>query len=86
MVKRLINAKRVKDHQINVFYSQEDGGYIANIPDLKYCSAFGKTAAEAPRQVRKAKKLWLETARDVGKRILKGKHASAIDRVASKQC
>jgi len=54
----------VKDHRVNVFYSEEDGGFIADIPDLKYCSAFGKTASEALREVGKAKVLWLETARD----------------------
>ncbi|WP_369750730.1 type II toxin-antitoxin system HicB family antitoxin [Anabaena sp. PCC 7108] len=30
-------------YHINTFYSQEDDGYIADIPDLKYCSAFGLT-------------------------------------------
>jgi predicted RNase H-like HicB family nuclease len=54
----------MRDDHVNVFYSEEDGGYIADIPDLKYCSAFGTTAAEALRQVDKAKDLWLETARD----------------------
>jgi hypothetical protein len=28
---------------INVFYSDEDGGWIADVPDLVACSAFGKT-------------------------------------------
>ncbi len=31
----------------NLFHSQEDDGYIADIPDLRYCSAFGRTPAEA---------------------------------------
>ena len=31
------------DYHINIFYSEEDGGYIADIPDLEYCSAFGAT-------------------------------------------
>jgi predicted RNase H-like HicB family nuclease len=30
----------MRDYHINVFYSEEDGGYIADIPDLKPCSAF----------------------------------------------
>ncbi len=30
----------MKDYHINVFYSEEDGCYIADIPDLQYCSAF----------------------------------------------
>ncbi|HID05850.1 MAG TPA: type III-A CRISPR-associated RAMP protein Csm3 [Armatimonadetes bacterium] len=33
----------MKDYHINIFYSEEDGGYIADIPDLKACSAFGET-------------------------------------------
>jgi len=35
----------MKDHHINIFYSTEDAGYIADIPDLTYCSAFGNTPA-----------------------------------------
>ena len=33
----------MKDYHINIFHSEEDGGYIADIPDLVACSAFGKT-------------------------------------------
>ena len=33
----------MKDYHINIFYSEEDKGYIADIPDLKNCSAFGHT-------------------------------------------
>ncbi|MES9903108.1 MAG: hypothetical protein ABW168_10535 [Sedimenticola sp.] len=33
----------MKDYHINIFYSEEDQGYIADIPDLKACSAFGET-------------------------------------------
>jgi len=33
----------MKDYHINVFHSEEDEGYIADIPDLKHCSAFGAT-------------------------------------------
>jgi hypothetical protein len=40
----------MKDYHINIFYSEEDGGYIADIPDLKACSAFGETPAEALAQ------------------------------------
>ena len=50
------------DYHINIFYSEEDGGYIADIPDLEYCSAFGKTAAEALKEVEQAKSAWLEAA------------------------
>jgi predicted RNase H-like HicB family nuclease len=51
----------MKDYHINIFYSNEDEGYIADIPDLKNCSAFGKTQKEALKEVLKAKKIWLKS-------------------------
>ena len=59
----------MKDYHINVFYSEEDQGYIADIPDLKYCSAFGETPEEAVRELQLAKEAWLETAKIQGKPI-----------------
>ena len=41
----------MKDYHINIFYSDDDDGYIADIPDLEACSAFGKTPDEALREV-----------------------------------
>ena len=61
----------MKNHRVNVFYSEEDAGYIADIPDLKFCSAFGHTAAEAVFELGQAKELWLETARKFGQQIPK---------------
>ena len=37
----------MKDYHINIFYSNEDEGYIADIPDLTHCSAFGETPTGA---------------------------------------
>jgi predicted RNase H-like HicB family nuclease len=53
----------VKDYYVNVFYSDEDKGYIADIPDLKHCSAFGNTLEQALQEALKAKEAWLEVAR-----------------------
>ena len=53
----------VTDHHINVFYSEEDEGYIADIPDLEACSAFGSTPEEALAEVQKAKEAWIVAAR-----------------------
>ena len=41
----------MKDYHINVFYSEEDEGYIADILDLEHCSAFGNTPDEALKEV-----------------------------------
>ena len=46
----------MKDYHINIFYSDADKGYIADIPDLESCSAFGKTPAEALRQAQLARR------------------------------
>ena len=59
----------MKDYHSNIFYSEEDERYIADIPDLETCSAFGETAAEALREVEIAKSAWLEAAREVGKPV-----------------
>jgi predicted RNase H-like HicB family nuclease len=68
----------MKDYHVNIFYSAEDGGYIADIPGLEACSAFGKTALEALKQVEIAKKAWLQAARAEGKPIPKPKYRPVI--------
>jgi predicted RNase H-like HicB family nuclease len=72
----------VSDYHINVFYSDEDGGYIADIPDLKSCSAFGSTPEEAVREVLIAKRAWLDTARKHRKPIPEPRYRPAIYAVA----
>jgi len=57
----------VTDYRINVFWSEEDSGYVADIPGLEACSAFGATPAEALVEVERAKAAWLEVARAEGK-------------------
>ena len=59
----------MKDYHINIFWSEEDGGYIADIPDLASCSAFGDTPEDALRQVELAKEAWLAAARAEGRPV-----------------
>jgi predicted RNase H-like HicB family nuclease len=59
----------MSDYHINVFYSDEDVGYIADVPDLEACSAFGSTAEEALAEVERAKEAWLAAAREAGRPI-----------------
>lgn len=73
----------MKDYHINIFHSDADGGYVADIPDLEACSAFGETAEEALRQVEIAKAAWLEAARAEGKPIPPPRYRPAIYQVAS---
>ncbi len=67
-----------RDYHINIFYSSDDDGYIADIPDLEFCSAFGETPAEALKEVETAKKAWLETALAEGKPIPEPKYRPVI--------
>lgn len=68
----------MSDYHINVFFSDEDGGYIADIPDLSGCSAFGDTPEEALREVLIARQAWLEAARAVGKPVPKPRYRPAL--------
>ena len=72
----------MKDYHINVFYSNEDEAYVADIPDLAYCSAIGDTPEEALQEVIKAKEVWIESARANGKSIPTPNYRPAIYQVA----
>jgi predicted RNase H-like HicB family nuclease len=68
----------MKDYHINIFFSDEDEGYIADIPDLEACSAFGPTPEDALREVQIAKAAWLQSAQDLGKPIPPPRYRPAI--------
>ncbi|MDP9403472.1 MAG: type II toxin-antitoxin system HicB family antitoxin [Actinomycetota bacterium] len=68
----------MSDYHINLFYSDEDGGYIADIPDLEACSAFGATPEEALAEVERAKEAWLAGAAEAGKPIPKPRYRPAL--------
>lgn len=72
----------MKDYHINIFYSEEDGSYIADIPDLAYCSAFGRTPEEALAEVLVAKEAWLEAAREEGTPIPPAVYRPAIYQIS----
>lgn len=56
-------------YAIEIFYSDEDEGYIAAAPELPGCSAFGSTEEEALKEIKVAISLWLETARKEHRQI-----------------
>ncbi|MEZ5332686.1 MAG: type II toxin-antitoxin system HicB family antitoxin [Thermoanaerobaculia bacterium] len=59
----------MNDYHVHIFWSDEDGAYVADIPELEACSALGDTAEEALGEVMRAKEAWLEVARRDGKPI-----------------
>ena len=72
----------MKDYHINIFYGEGDEGYIADIPDLEYCSAFGSTAQEALVELEVARAAWLQAARDADKPVPEPAYMPAIYQVA----
>ena len=70
----------MNDYHINIFFSEEDAGYIADIPDLDSCSAYGETPEEALAEIVKAKAAWMDAARLSGKPIPDPSYRPAIYR------
>ncbi len=68
----------MSDYHINVFYSEEDAAYVADIPDLEVCCAFGSTPEEALAEVERAKQAWLAAAREAGRPIPEPRYRPAI--------
>ena len=73
----------MKDYHINIFYSDEDESYIADIPDLKHCSAHGITPQEALAEVMIARDAWLEVAREEKLSIPEPKYRPAIYKLSA---
>lgn len=65
-------------YHINVFWSAEDSCWIADVPDLRPCSAHGETPIEAVAEAQEAIALWLETAKESGLPIPSARYRPAI--------
>jgi predicted RNase H-like HicB family nuclease len=68
----------MSDYHINVFYSDEDAAYVADIPDLEACSALGSSAEEALAEVELARDAWLAAAQEDGRPIPEPRYRPAI--------
>ena len=56
----------IAKYHIDLFWSEEDGAWVADVPDLQSCSALGDSPAEALAEVERAMEAWLEVAREDG--------------------
>lgn len=65
-------------YHINLFWSENDGCWIADVPDLKACSAHGDTPAEALSEVETAIAAWLSVAKEDRLKVPKPRHRPAI--------
>lgn len=53
-------------YEIVIYWSKEDGVYVAEAPELPGCAAHGDTQEDALRHINQAVDLWIETAREFG--------------------
>src|SRR3546814_6850142 len=65
-------------YHINLFWSDEDDCWIADVPDLKYCSAHAATPEEAVREVQVAMTAWLEVSAERGETPPRPRYRPAI--------
>ena len=53
-------------YEVVIYWSKEDGVFVAEAPELPGCMAHGSTQEAALEQINHAMELWLETAREFG--------------------
>ena len=56
-------------YEIIVYWSEEDGAFIAEVPELPGCAADGATYRDAIENVEIVIQEWIETARELGRSI-----------------
>lgn len=65
-------------YHINLFWSAEDACWVADVPDLRYCTSHGDTPSEAVANVGEAIAGWIETAREAGLDVPEPRYRPAI--------
>ena len=53
-------------YEIIIYWSDVDGVFVAEVPELPGCAAHGDTQEAALAQIGQATDLWIETAREFG--------------------
>lgn len=56
-------------YEIILFWSDEDGAFVAEVPELPGCMAHGDTQDEALRNIQEAMAGWIEVARELRRTI-----------------
>ncbi len=56
-------------YEVIIYWSQDDGAFIAEVPELPGCAADGQTPQEALAEVQVVARQWIETARDLGRAV-----------------
>ena len=56
-------------YEIILYWSEDDGAYIAEVPELAGCMADGETRLEALHNAERVIEEWIETAQELGRDI-----------------
>ena len=56
-------------YEVILYWSEEDQAFIAEVPELPGCMADGTSYQEALSNVEVIAKEWIETAREMGRKI-----------------
>jgi predicted RNase H-like HicB family nuclease len=65
-------------YHVNLFWHEPDDCWVADVPDLQFCSAFGATREEALAEVQIAIEGWIEAATTAGIAIPEARYRPAI--------
>lgn len=71
-------------YPLNIFWSDEDKGFIAEVPDLPGCSAWGETEAEAAHEAQDAITAWLAAAKSAKRAAPKPSVAKSVNHYSGK--
>ena len=71
-------------YPLEIFWSEEDNGFIAEAPDLPGCSARGSTEVDAAREAQDAIAAWIKAAKKAGGEIPTPSIAEPMGRYSGK--
>lgn len=60
-------------YEVIIYWSDEDGAFVAEVPELPGCAAHGETQEAALASAQEAIRLWVETAEEFGDPVPKPK-------------
>lgn len=65
----MLHSGAVDKHTVVLWWSDEDGVFVAQAPDLPGCMAHGRTREDALAEIQQAMAGWIEVARETGRPV-----------------
>jgi predicted RNase H-like HicB family nuclease len=56
-------------YEVIIYWSEEDGAFVAEVPELPGCAAHGETPDVALANCQEAISLWIDTAEEFGRAV-----------------